>query len=220
MSQRKQTSGKWRTLAHWVEYIQLSFFSCIYFEFIFRYLQNLVKIWVSKVGDWGRRRPEGSIFYSYYIKVYVGLYSFPWIAPLYPWYLPYNAECNAKRYQVPFSESLIWINLGLNSSLPVHKRTCYPFGQQLFLWTFFSSLFPNIVKYHCYFFLNYFSYHTYLFSVHISFYLLLFKTFSKPTLHFQHPIFIVSLSECQHSCWPYAPPSACLSLPPYYHLIV
>ena len=20
-------------------------------------------------------------------------YSFPWIAPLYPWYVPYNAEC-------------------------------------------------------------------------------------------------------------------------------
>ena len=23
----------------------------------------------------------------------VGRYSFPWIAPLYPWYVPYNAEC-------------------------------------------------------------------------------------------------------------------------------
>ena len=22
-----------------------------------------------------------------------GHYSFPWIAPLYPWYVPYNAEC-------------------------------------------------------------------------------------------------------------------------------
>ena len=22
-----------------------------------------------------------------------GHYSFPWIAPLYPWYIPYNAEC-------------------------------------------------------------------------------------------------------------------------------
>ena len=22
-----------------------------------------------------------------------GRYSFPWIAPLYPWYVPYNAEC-------------------------------------------------------------------------------------------------------------------------------
>ena len=22
-----------------------------------------------------------------------GCYFFPWIAPLYPWYIPYNAEC-------------------------------------------------------------------------------------------------------------------------------
>ena len=31
-----------------------------------------------------------------------GRYSFPWISPLYPWSLPYNAECKARRYQVPF----------------------------------------------------------------------------------------------------------------------
>ena len=31
-------------------------------------------------------------------------YSIPWIAPLYPWSLPYNAECLAKRNQVPFFE--------------------------------------------------------------------------------------------------------------------
>ena len=44
-------------------------------------------------------------------------YSFLWIAPLYPWYAPYNAECQAKRYQVPFLKSLVWPNLGLNPSL-------------------------------------------------------------------------------------------------------
>ena len=26
-------------------------------------------------------------------KYWGGCYSFPWIAPLYPWYIPYNAEC-------------------------------------------------------------------------------------------------------------------------------
>ena len=31
-----------------------------------------------------------------------GGYLFPWIAPLYPWNLPYNAECLARRYPVPF----------------------------------------------------------------------------------------------------------------------
>ncbi len=25
-----------------------------------------------------------------------GRFSFPWIAPLYPWSLPYNAECSAR----------------------------------------------------------------------------------------------------------------------------
>ena len=31
-----------------------------------------------------------------------GHYSFPWIALLYPWSVPYNAECLARRYQVSF----------------------------------------------------------------------------------------------------------------------
>ena len=43
-----------------------------------------------------------------------GCYFFPWIAPLYSWYVPYNAECQARRYQVPFFESLVWRDLGLN----------------------------------------------------------------------------------------------------------
>ena len=34
-------------------------------------------------------------------------YSFPWIAPLYSWSLPYDAECEAKRHQVPFFEPLV-----------------------------------------------------------------------------------------------------------------
>ena len=45
-------------------------------------------------------------------------YSFPWIAPLYPWYM---------RYQVPFFKKfLVWVNLGLNPSLPDHWRILYP----------------------------------------------------------------------------------------------
>ena len=31
-----------------------------------------------------------------------GHYSFPWIAPLYSWSVPYNAESEARRQQVPF----------------------------------------------------------------------------------------------------------------------
>ena len=42
-----------------------------------------------------------------------GRYSFPRIAPLYPWYVPYIAEC-----QAPFLKALVWGDLGLNSGLP------------------------------------------------------------------------------------------------------
>ena len=38
-----------------------------------------------EVGNRSGERPEGSLFNSYY--------TFPWIAPLYPWYVPYIAEC-------------------------------------------------------------------------------------------------------------------------------
>ena len=37
-----------------------------------------------------------------------GRYSFPWIAPLYPWYVPYIVECEVKKYQVPFLKFLVW----------------------------------------------------------------------------------------------------------------
>ena len=54
-----------------------------------------------------------------------GCYSFPWMAPLYPWYVPYIAECWAGRHQVPFLKSLVWCNLGLNAGLPDQWRTLY-----------------------------------------------------------------------------------------------
>ena len=47
-----------------------------------------------------------------------GCYSFPWIAPLYPWNVHYIAECSARRYQVPFLKSLVWLDLGLNPGSP------------------------------------------------------------------------------------------------------
>ena len=56
-------------------------------------------------------------------------YSFPWITPLYPWYVPYITECSARRYQVASLKSLVWRDLGLNPGLPDHWRTLYPLGQ-------------------------------------------------------------------------------------------
>ena len=41
-----------------------------------------------------------------------GGYSFLWLAPLYPWSLPYNAECKVASSTI--FESLVWLDLGLN----------------------------------------------------------------------------------------------------------
>ena len=53
-----------------------------------------------------------------------GCYSIPWIAPLYPWSLPYHQ----RQHQVPFFESLVWLNLRLNPGLLDHWRTLYLLG--------------------------------------------------------------------------------------------
>ena len=54
-----------------------------------------------------------------------GRYSIPWIAPLYSWSLPYNA----RRHKVPFFNSLVWLDLGLNPGLLEHWQTLYSLGQ-------------------------------------------------------------------------------------------
>ena len=56
-------------------------------------------------------------------------YSIPWIAWLYSWSLPYNTECEVRRHQVPFFDSLVWPDLGLNPSLLDHWRTLYSLSQ-------------------------------------------------------------------------------------------
>ena len=53
-------------------------------------------------------------------------YSIPWIAPLYPWSLPYNVD---KAESSTIFESLVWLDLGLNPGLLDHWRTFYSLGQ-------------------------------------------------------------------------------------------
>ena len=48
---------------------------------------------ISKVGDHSQGWPETSLFHSYYTKMLGRALLLPWIAPLYPWSVPYNAEC-------------------------------------------------------------------------------------------------------------------------------
>ena len=42
-------------------------------------------------------------------------YSFPWIAPLYPWSVLYNADCLKRLHQVQFF--FLWLDLGLKPNL-------------------------------------------------------------------------------------------------------
>ena len=39
------------------------------------------------------RNPKAPFLIATTLRCKEGLYSFPWIAPLYPWYVPYIAEC-------------------------------------------------------------------------------------------------------------------------------
>ena len=66
-------------------------------------LKNLGKISKSKLGD---PPVKGDLKAPFSIattpRCREGHYSFPWIAQIYPWSIPYNAECQARRRRVPF----------------------------------------------------------------------------------------------------------------------
>ena len=47
----------------------------------------------SKVGDRSRGWPKSPFSIATTPRCREGRYSIPWIAPLYPWSLPYNSEC-------------------------------------------------------------------------------------------------------------------------------
>ena len=77
-----------------------------------------------------------------------GRYSFPWIASLYPRYVPYIAECKARRYQVSFLKCLVWLDLSLNPGIPDHWQTLYPLrriGSYLIAWKSESWVFVFII---------------------------------------------------------------------------
>ena len=77
-----------------------------------------------------------------------GRYSFPWIPPLYPWYIPHFAESEAMRYQVPFLKSLLWHDQALNPGLPDHWRSlCFHFDSMNILIFFNLSLILTIFQF-------------------------------------------------------------------------
>ena len=50
-----------------------------------------------------------------------GRNSIPSIAPLYPWSLPYNAESLARRQKIHFFQSLVWLDMRLNTDWATQK---------------------------------------------------------------------------------------------------
>ena len=64
----------------------------------------------SKVSKCSHGQPEGSLFTSSFIEMQGRELFFS--------HLPYNAEFYARRHQVSFFESLVWLNLGLYIGLP------------------------------------------------------------------------------------------------------
>ena len=64
--------------------------------FCFRWL------WKVKLATLVEGGPQAPFLIATTPKCRRGRYSIPWIAPLYPWSLPDNAECYARRHQLPF----------------------------------------------------------------------------------------------------------------------
>ena len=87
--------------------------------------------------------PEAPFSKATILKSRGGRYSFLWIAPLYPWYVPNNTEGLARKYQVQFFESLVWLNQELNPCLPGYWRTLYPLANiyiYIYIYIYISKL--------------------------------------------------------------------------------
>ena len=85
--------------------------------------------------------PKGPFSVATTLRCWGGCYSFPWIAPLNPWYIPttsfpgllhftldtYLIKLSVKQGDIKYHvfESLVWLNLGLNLGLLGHCWTFY-----------------------------------------------------------------------------------------------
>ena len=87
------------------------------------FLVKFLPIWISKVGALVEGDPKAPFSTTTTPRCRWGSYFFPGIDPLYPW------SFLIMRHRVPFFESLIWLNLGLNPGLPDHWRTVYSIWQ-------------------------------------------------------------------------------------------
>ena len=87
---------------------------------IFKWCIHLCMDNVSKVGDLSQGWHKGSLFNSYYTKSatpFLGLLHFT----LYPYFIMVSVKQGSIEYHL--FESLVWLDLGLNSGLPNHWQT-------------------------------------------------------------------------------------------------
>ena len=108
----RQQLNFWRNWNYWI----FHFLIC----FILNFILLLIKVELATVVEGDQKAPFSIATTP---RCWGGRYSFPWIAPLYPRYVSYIAECSARRYQVPLLKSLVWRNQGLNPGLPDHWWT-------------------------------------------------------------------------------------------------
>ena len=101
---------------------QLYIYECLFVIHMRRYLYECVlyvKLATVVEGD-----PKTPFSIATTLRCRRGRYSFPWIVPLYPRYVPYNAVLS-KEVSSTIFKSLVWLDLGLNPGLPDHWRTLY-----------------------------------------------------------------------------------------------
>ena len=97
-----------------------------FFHFIRNWIEeNKVNLAIFVEGD-----PKAPISIATTPRCMWGCYSISWIALLYPGSLLYNAECKARRHQVPF-----FLVFGITQpenepGLPGHWQTLYSLGQE------------------------------------------------------------------------------------------
>ena len=70
----------------------------IYFQVFLSIIDNYILSWKVKLATLVEGDPKAPFSIATTPRCRGGRYYFPWIAPLYPWSLPYNAECQAKYH--------------------------------------------------------------------------------------------------------------------------
>ena len=96
-----------------------------------KYYVHLGKVWTpntTKVSKVVEGDPKASFSIATTPRCRGRRYFFSWIAPLYPWSLPYIAECKAASSTI-FFQSLVWFDLELNPDLLAHRGTLCSLGQ-------------------------------------------------------------------------------------------